>query len=124
MKHELSLKQTGEIFLLDKAVITIGRKACTITIHHPRVSRKHAYLVRDYDGNYVIFDGHNETKKASLNGTFVNNTRLNPNAINLDDDSVYCVKLKSFDLISIGGVFEFIYSATKPGHTTENGTHA
>lgn len=61
----------GSRFLLDRDVITVGRHPDSdIFLDDITVSRRHAELRRDELGNYVVRD------VGSLNGTYVNRTRV------------------------------------------------
>jgi pSer/pThr/pTyr-binding forkhead associated (FHA) protein len=126
IKQELVLKQTGEVFDLTSDFVSIGRSPrCSITFENNRVSRNHAYLLRDYDKGFLIFDGDWTTKKPSANGTCVNGLRVSAIAMVTEDDSVYCVKLKNNDLIHIADVATFLYRKYTPTkNTTANGTQA
>ncbi len=61
---------TGQSFLLDRPVITIGRGTeCAIVINDTSISRCHAQVLRQANGNYV-------QDLDSRNGTTVNNEPL------------------------------------------------
>lgn len=63
----LRIEETGEEFLLDRELLTVGRSSSVdITLDHPSVSRLHAELVRRGEHLYVCDLG------LSANGTRVN----------------------------------------------------
>jgi FHA domain-containing protein/zinc ribbon protein len=63
--------RAGESFHPTTARTTIGRSPdCDVFLDDVTVSRKHAVLVRDESGTFVIED------QGSLNGTFVNRRRI------------------------------------------------
>ncbi|MCX8061206.1 MAG: DUF3662 domain-containing protein [Anaerolineales bacterium] len=75
-----------QIFLLDKAVVNIGRHPDNhLVLEDPRVSRQHAQL-RAVRGQYLLFD------LGSAGGTTVNNVRVRQ------------AVLSSGDVISLAGV--------------------
>ncbi|MFO0666559.1 MAG: GGDEF domain-containing protein [Polyangiaceae bacterium] len=61
----------GQVFSLDKDVMLIGRGTeCDIWLEDPGVSRVHARVVRDEDGEYYVED------MGSTNGTFMKRTAV------------------------------------------------
>ena len=76
--------QTGNVFVLDKAVSSVGRKPqCDIFLNDMTVSRDHAFIAASEKG-YVITD------RKSYNGVWVNNQEIEKKV------------LVSGDLIQIG----------------------
>lgn len=73
-KFQLVVQQgprRGEVFLLENSIITIGRDPLLeVALADPEVSRQHARMARDENGDYKIQD------LGSTNGTFVNGQRL------------------------------------------------
>src|SRR5687767_5968894 len=55
----------------DKTVFVVGRAAgCDVPLNHPSVSRRHAELVRDAQGRWLVRD------LRSRNGTLVNESAV------------------------------------------------
>jgi len=81
-KPNLTVKQEGYLeqhIPLDKDSFYIGRAAeCDLVLDHPRVSRRHAVLVR-MEGQYKIQD------LDTGNGTFVNNKKISQFLLNPQD---------------------------------------
>mgnify|MGYP006269981901 CR=1 FL=1 len=73
--------RTGESFPLASARLTIGRSPdCDVFLDDVTVSRRHAVLVRDDRGAYVIED------QGSLNGTYVNRHRIDASPLGDGDE--------------------------------------
>lgn len=81
----------GSRFLLDDPVTTIGRDpGSSIFLDDVTVSRRHAEVVMDGDG-YVVRD------VGSLNGTYINRTRVEESALaNGDELQIGTFKLSFF----------------------------
>ena len=63
-------EMAGQSFVLDRPVITIGRGSeCDVAINDASISRRHAQVLRQANGNYV-------QDLASRNGTKVNDQPL------------------------------------------------
>lgn len=74
--------------LKSKSIITIGRGAdCDVTIAHPSVSRNHASIERK-DDTYYIKD------LGSLNGTFLNGSRITGQTKVTKDDTIFIGRFK------------------------------
>ncbi len=72
----------GKIFRLGREPMTVGRaKECEISIDDEGISRRHARLQQDGFGNVMLED------LNSTNGTYVNGTRINQQALR-DGDKV------------------------------------
>jgi pSer/pThr/pTyr-binding forkhead associated (FHA) protein len=72
--------RVGETFLLDKDRLTVGRRTDSdIFLDDVTVSRDHAILVRR-SNEYYIDDG------GSLNGTYVNRTRIESQRLKHGDE--------------------------------------
>lgn len=81
----------GRRWLLRATVTTIGRyDVCDIHLAQPEIQQRrlisgqHAYLNREPDGGYRLFDG-SPAGKPSRNGTYVNNRRIPPEGQRLAD---------------------------------------
>lgn len=85
--------EAGTRFLLDKEVINCGRdKSSDIFLDDVTVSRKHAEIRRGESG-FVIEDA------GSLNGTFVNRTRVDSSALSNGDE----IQIGKFRLVFFTG---------------------
>ncbi len=72
--------QAGITLVLDDAVTRLGRADdCEISLDDITVSRWHAEILRDGD-NYRVRDA------GSLNGTYVNNERINESSLRQGDE--------------------------------------
>lgn len=74
--------------------ISIGRDNCTILLDNPQVSRMHAQIERDPQGNAMLRDA------GSTNGTFVNGQRISGS-----------YSLRTGDVIQIGA-FRLVFTPT------------
>ena len=67
----LSGNNVGQVYALDRAATLIGREdGAHIQLMDAGISRRHAMVSVDEDGNYMLDDA------GSRNGTFANNQRL------------------------------------------------
>lgn len=89
-------------YALTKKTITIGRKAADIEIHHPYISNAHAKIYRQ-DGQWYLED------LNSTNGCYVNNQRIQKQAIAIKD----CIYIMGCELI-MGASFIMIHYPHKP----------
>jgi hypothetical protein len=72
--------QAGDRFVLTSDVTTLGRHPkSSISLDDITVSRRHAEIVRDSDGHRVVDAG-------SLNGTYVNQERVDATALRHGDE--------------------------------------
>ncbi len=99
-------KFRGKVFVLDKDVMSAGRKdGVDICIKEPSLSSHHCDFIRNEKGNYIIRDNN------STNGTRVNN------------ETVFERELKGSDIIQLGGV-EILYDAPSSNTAADLGrTH-
>ena len=92
----LMRRSTGEKIVITQAIFKLGKDAARVDYvvdNNPTISRSHADLMRQKDGYYV-------KDKGSLNHTFVDGKKLEP------EESV---KLESGSLLQLSDeVFEFI----------------
>lgn len=96
-KHPyLVRRSTGEIIAINQPVFKLGKDAASVDYlvdNNPTISRSHANIVRKKDGYYV-------QDKGSLNHTFVDGKKLDPENL---------VKLESGSLLQLSDeVFEFM----------------
>jgi hypothetical protein len=71
---------SGSSYRLDQPVVTIGRHpSCDVFLDDITVSRRHVRIVRDDDGYTARDDG-------SLNGTYVNRTRVDEARLHHGDE--------------------------------------
>jgi diguanylate cyclase (GGDEF)-like protein len=79
----LSGTNVGQVFPLTTRKVSIGREDnATIQIMDAGISRRHALISRDDEGNYTIEDA------GSRNGTFANNHRVEETAPLNDGDKI------------------------------------
>lgn len=99
-------KFRGKVFVLDKDVMSAGRKdGVDICIKEASLSSHHCDFIRNEKGNYVIRDNN------STNGTKVNN------------EPVFERELRGSDIIQLGGV-EILYDAPLSNSSADLGrTH-
>lgn len=96
----LTSLESGKTYLLDQALITLGRKLDNqLVIDDPRVSRAHAQM-RAVKGQFVVFD------LNSTGGTFVNGKRITQSV------------LYPGDVVSFGGV-RMTYNQDSPPPRTD-----
>jgi pSer/pThr/pTyr-binding forkhead associated (FHA) protein len=80
--------RSGEVFALQAGSTTIGRSPdCDVFLDDVTVSRRHA-VVTEKDGSFVLED------QGSLNGTFLNRSRIDEQAPLTDDDEVQIGKYR------------------------------
>jgi pSer/pThr/pTyr-binding forkhead associated (FHA) protein len=80
--------RSGEVFALREGSTTIGRSPdCDVFFDDVTVSRRHAVVV-EKDGSFVLED------LGSLNGTFLNRSRIEEQAPLTDDDEVQIGKYR------------------------------
>ncbi len=89
-------------YALTKKIITIGRKAADIEIHHPYISNAHAKIYLQ-DGQWYIED------LNSTNGCYVNNRRIQKQAIAIKD----CIYIMGCELI-MGTSFIMVHYPHQP----------
>lgn len=92
----LSGTNVGQVFEINSRKITIGREdQADIQIMDAGISRRHASIIRDHGGTFLLQD------TGSRNGTFANNTKV---------ESTY--KLQDGDKIQIGvmTILKFTFS--------------
>jgi len=98
----LMRKGTGEKIMINKDIFKLGKDAAYVDYfvdNNPTISRNHADIVRKKDGYYA-------KDKGSLNHTFVDGKKLEPEKL---------VKLTSGSLLQLSDeVFEFIEESTLP----------
>jgi two-component system cell cycle response regulator len=76
----LSGTNAGQVFALDKEEHVIGRAPdASVWLHDPDISRRHARIVRDKDGAFVIED------MKSTNGIFVGGHKVERSALQSGD---------------------------------------
>lgn len=94
-------RKNGESVIINRNIFKIGKDESYVDYcikNNPTVSRNHADIVRKPDGYYIV-------DKGSLNHTFINGKRIEP--------QVY-EKLKNGDLIQLADeIFEFTAAANK-----------
>lgn len=94
-------KRTNEKILINRNIFKLGKEEAYVDYcikNNPTVSRNHADIVRKADGYYLV-------DKGSLNHTFVDGVKLNPDEYR---------KLENGCLLQLANeVFEFVYEHIK-----------